>query len=179
MGMAQDSSDPTGVAKVGDVNGSKEIVRARERKANAALDMAIHGAGWDKIAEVLGFPTPRLARVAVEQALERNLSQVDKQKMRLLMQGRYNSMVASVAGKATDPDHPEHLAALGKYREITADVRRMWGLDAPQEVLVSNPTAREIDDWVGLAVSHGIPDVVEDDIVDAEVVEDFSDGEAV
>ena len=172
MGMAQDSNDPTGVAKVGDVNGSKEIVRARERKSNAALDMALHGANWDQIAEVLGYPTARAARVAVEGALEKNLSQVDKQKMRLLIQGRYNAMVQSVATKALDPEDPEHLAALGKYREITADVRRMWGLDAPQEVLVTSPTAREIDDWVGMAVSHGIPDVLEDDIVDAEVVED-------
>jgi hypothetical protein len=172
MAMAQDSSHPTGVAKVNDVSTSKELTRARDRKANAALDMAIHGADWDQIAEVIGYPTARAAKVAVELALEKNLSSVDKQKMRLLIQARYNKMVQSVAGKATDETHPEHLAALGRYREITADVRRMWGLDAPQEVLVTNPTQREIDDWVGITVSQSIPQVEEDDIVDAEVIDD-------
>lgn len=172
MTMQQDSSDPTGVAKVDDVNPSKELVRARERKANASLDMALHGANWDQIAEVMGYPTPRLAKVAVELALEKNLSTVDKQKMRLLIQGRYNAMVQAVASKALDEDHPEQLAALGRYREITADVRRMWGLDAPQEVLVTNPTEREITEWVGLTVSTGLPQVEEDDIVEGEVLED-------
>lgn len=174
MTMAQDSSDPTGVAKVNDVNGSKELVRARERKANAALDMALHGANWDQIAEVLGYPTARLAKVAVEIALERNLDTVDRQKMRLLVHGRLNAALQSVAGKAMDTEHPEHLAAVGRYREIVADQRRMWGIDAPQEVLISNPTQREIDDWVGVAVSKGMPDVEEDDIVDGEVVEEAS-----
>lgn len=171
MPQAQDSSHPTGVAPL-DEKTSSTLVRARERKANAALDMALHGADWAQIAEVLGYPTPRAARIAVEITLEKNLSQVDKQKMRLLMQGRYNALVQSVAGKALDPEDPEHLAAVGKYREITADVRRMWGLDAPQEVMVTNPTQREIDDWVGIAVSNGIPDVTEDDVVDAVIVED-------
>lgn len=172
MVMAQDSNHPTGVAKVGDVSTSKELTRARDRKANAALDMALHGANWDQIAEVIGYPTARAAKVAVELALEKNLSTVDKQKMRLLIQGRYNAMVQSVATKALDEDHPEHLAALGRYREITADVRRMWGLDAPQEVLISNPTEREINDWVGLTISQSMPEVEEDDIVEGEVVEE-------
>jgi len=172
MAMAQDSTDPTGVANIDGTPPSRELVRARDRKANASLDMALHGANWDQIAEVMGYPTARAAKVAVELALERNLSTVDKQKMRLLIQGRYNTMVQAVAPKALDPEHPEQLAALGRYREITADVRRMWGLDAPQEVLVTNPTEREITDWVGLTVSQSLPQVEEDDIVEAELVDD-------
>lgn len=172
MPMAQDSSDPTGVAKVGDGKNSTELVRARDRKANAALDMAIHGANWDQIAEVLGFPTPRAAKVAVEIALEKNLSQVDRQKMRLLVHARLNAALQSVSGKAMDPEDPEHLVAVGRYREIVADQRRMWGIDAPQELLITNPTQRELDAWVGLAVSQGIPDVEEDDVVDGEVIDD-------
>lgn len=178
MAMAQDSSDPTGVAKINDVNTSKELTRARDRKANAGLDLAIHGASWDTIAEVIGYPTARAAKVAIEQALERNLSTVDRQKLRLLVHGRLNAMLYSVSGKAMDEEHPEHLAAVGRYREIVADQRRMWGLDAPQEVLVTNPTQREIDDWVGKAVAKGVPNVEEDDIVDGEIVDNFNQEEA-
>lgn len=178
MAMAQDSSDPTGVASVDDVKPSKEIVRARERKANAGLDLAIHGAPWETIAEVIGYPTARAAKVAVEQALERNLSTVDRQKLRLLVHGRLNALLYSVSAKAMDESNPEHLAAVGRYREIVADQRKMWGMDAPQEILVTNPTQREIDDWVGLTVSKGLPNVVEDDIVDAEILEDFNNQEA-
>jgi hypothetical protein len=77
-----------------------------------------------------------------------------------------------VAPKAKDQTSPEHLAAVGRYREIVADFRKLYGLDAPSEVLVSTPTQREIDDLVGRHVAQQLPDVEEADIVDAELVEE-------
>ncbi|HEY5419145.1 MAG TPA: hypothetical protein VIL10_00285, partial [Marmoricola sp.] len=63
--QAQDSSDPTGVVDTSG-HGSKEITRARQRKSNAALSLAMAGANWKDIARTCGYPTPRAAKVAVE-----------------------------------------------------------------------------------------------------------------
>jgi hypothetical protein len=168
---AQDSSDPTGVALVSG-KASKEIVRARERKAFAALELRIDGADWSTIAEALGYPTARAALVAVETALERKLTITDKAKLREMAATRLEGLLRSVAPKAKDQTSPEHLAAVGRYREIVADFRKLYGLDAPSEVLVSTPTQREIDDLVGRHVAQQLPDVEEADIVDAELVEE-------
>lgn len=171
--QAQDSADPTGVAIV-EGKASKEIARARERKAFAALELKIDGADWSVIAEALGYPTARAALVATETALERKLSIRDKAKLRDLAANRLESLLKSVAPKAKDQASPEHLAAAGKYREIVADFRKLYGLDAPAEILVSTPTQREIDDLVGLHVAQQLPDVEEYDIVDAEIVDEAS-----
>jgi hypothetical protein len=169
--QAQDSTDPTGVAVVAG-KASKEIARARERKAFAALELKVDGADWSTIAETLGYPTARAALVAVENALERKLSLNDKAKLRELAATRLESLLRSVSSKAKDPTNPEHLAAVGRSREIIADFRRLHGLDAPSEILVSTPTQREIDDLVGLHVSQQLPDVEEYDIVEGEILED-------
>jgi hypothetical protein len=173
MMQAQDSTDPTGVAIV-EGKASKELLRARERKAFAALELKLDGADWSKIAETLGYPTARAALVATEHALERKLSITDKAKLRELAATRLEGLLRSVAPKAKDATNAEHLAAVGRSREIIADFRRLYGLDAPQEILVSTPTQREIDELVGVHVSASLPDVEEFDIVDAEIVEEAS-----
>lgn len=171
--QAQDSTDPTGVALVSGKE-NKTIARARERKAFAALELRLDGADWDTIAEALGYPTARMALVAVEHALNRKLSITDKAKLRELASSRLEALLRSVSTKAKDESSPEHLAAVGKSREIIADWRKLHGVDAPTEILVSTPTQREIDDLVGIHVAQQLPDVEEYDIVDAEIVDEAS-----
>src|SRR4051794_33818119 len=53
--QAQDSSDPTGVAKVDATLDQRSLRRARARKANAAIQMKLAGATWDEVARALGY----------------------------------------------------------------------------------------------------------------------------
>lgn len=172
--QAQDSSDPTGVAIV-EGHHSKELTRARGRKANMALALSLGGADWKDIARACGYPTARAAKVAVELACEKRLDTMDKKHLRMLVSGRLDTLLRSTWPKANDPDSPEHLAAVGKAREIVADQRKLFGLDAPTEVMVTSPTQREIDEWVARALSGSLPEVEEFDIIDGEVLEDGED----
>jgi hypothetical protein len=170
MAQAQDSSDPTGVSAVkrhGDPGNAAG--RARTRKANAALQMRYAGATWAEIATGLGYPTPRAAMVATEKALERELANADdREKMRKLAGARLERLIRAVWPKAIDPDSPDQMVAVGKAREVIADHRKLFGLDAPTEVIVHNPSQAELEAWVARIVSVQQPQVVEYDIIGEE-----------
>ena len=170
--IAQDSSDPTGIrspARTKDDAGGT-AGRARNRKGNAALQLAAGGMGWDDIATSLGYPTGRTARVAVERALERQLAtDEDRRVLRKMAAVRLDRLLRSVYPKAVNPEHPEHLAAVGKARDLIADHRRLFGLDAPTEVTVHTPDQAEIEAFVARLVTP-LP-VVEYDIIAGEVTD--------
>lgn len=169
--QAQDSEHPTGVSIV-EGTGSKELVRARTRKASAALALSLAGADWKQIAKTCGYPTPRAAKVAVELALEKRLTPMDREHLRKLVSGRLDSLLRSVWEKAHDDDSPDHLPAVGRARDLIADHRKLWGLDAPMEVMVTSPTQRQLEDWVARVLSTQTPPVDDFDIVDADIVEE-------
>lgn len=169
--QAQDSSHETGVAT--NDKGGSALTRARQRKQNAVLQMKMSGAGWDDIADVLGFPTARAARVAYELALERELNEDPRSqaKMRDLAGKRLERLLRAVWAKAIDPNHPEHLTALTRAREIIAQHAKLFGLEAPTEINLNTPTRAELDQWVAAALSTRGPTLIEDDIFDGEIVE--------
>lgn len=167
----QNSSDPTGVAHVGGQDKSG-IARARQRKANAAVQMRLAGATWEEIARTLGFPTARQALVAVEKALERQLHTGDRDQMRKLAGARLERLLLSVWPKAIDSSNPEHLLAVTKAREIVDRHSKLFGLDAPTEIVVHNPTMNELERWVSRVAELRMPTVEEYDILEGDIVDE-------
>ena len=176
MPTEQDPSDPTGVSGT---SGSKnEVTRARQRKSDAALALRTAGSTWDEIASLLGYPSGRHALVSVEGALGRRLNELDREKLRVLASDRLESLLRSTWPKAHNRESPEHLAAVGKAREVVNDYRKLWGLDAPTEVIIATPTQTELDNWVARVVGNNLPAVTEYDVVEGEVI-DSEDPDAV
>jgi len=172
MVQQQDSTDPTGVSSPtkqwkdpGNAAG-----RARNRKANAALQMRYAGATWTEIAQGLGYPTPRTAMVATEKALERELANADdREKMRRLAGARLERLIRAAWPKAIDPENPDQAVFISKAREVIADHRKLFGLDSPVEVVVHNPSQAELEAWVAKVVAFQMPEVVEYDIIAGEI----------
>jgi hypothetical protein len=170
MAMAQDSSHPTGVSS--DNGGDSALTRARQRKANAALQLVMNdGATWVQVAEVIGFPTPRAAKVAVEQALEQQLVLSDREHLRAFVAARYDRLLKATWSNALDEDSPDQLAAVRETRATLADLVKLWGLAAPAEVVISSPSEREIELWVASVTAQSTPQLEESDI--------FEDGEVI
>jgi len=168
---AQDSSDPTGVAK-GPGQDRTAVRRARERKSNAAIQMKLAGATWADIAKTLGYPTARQALVATEKALERQLHTEDRDAMRRLAGARLDRLLLGVWPKAIDGEHPEHLLAVTKAREIVDRHAKLFGLDAPTEFVVHSPTQSQLEEWVAAVTALRVPDVEEYDILEGEIIPD-------
>ena len=166
----QDSSDPTGVRS--DSLSRNTQSRARLRKANAAVALRLSGATWGEIAEALGYPTARQALVATEKALERQLRDTDREAMRRIAGARLERLLLGVWGKAIDPQNVEHLVAVGKAREVIDRHAKLFGLDAPTEIVVHNPTQTELEAWVTQVARIRMPQVEEYDILEGDVVED-------
>lgn len=171
----QDSEHPDGVSSDHDSTkgGNTTLAQARQRKADAAVSLRLAGASWSDIARTVGYPTPRQAIVSTEKALAKRLDNPqDREKMRQLAGARLERLLMSVWPKATDPAHPEHLYALGKAREIIDRHAKLFGLDAPTEIVVHTPTQTELEAWVSQMLAGTLPPVHEYDIITGQIVED-------
>lgn len=169
MVLQQDSSDPTGVVAEYE---DKAAIRARDRKANAALQLKVNGASWEDIAAVIGYPTPRAALVAVERALEKEVREESQAALRQLASRRLDRLLRSVMPKAIDPSNPEHLPAVGKAREIINDWVKLHGAAAPAEIAVYSPAQDELQNWVASVVKQERPQLEEADIFDVDFEEE-------
>jgi hypothetical protein len=131
------------------------------RTGAAALALRLAGAGYDEVADALGLPSAVIAREHVEVALEaRAWDDVKgRDRLRTEQSARIERLLRSVWGKATNPDHVEHLPAVKVARELIDRLIRLYGLDAPTEVVVHNPTAAEIDAWVATVITAGTADL--------------------
>jgi len=120
------------------------------RTGAAALALRLSGAGYDDVASALGLPNAQVARDAAEEALAARAwdDRDGRAKLRAENGARLERLLRSVWGKATDADHPEHLPAVRVARELIDRYSRLYGLDAPSEVIIHNPTASEIEGWV-------------------------------
>ena len=153
-----------------------ETGRRPVNRTGAAVALRLAGASYAEVAEALEFATPRDARHAVEEALA--ASAPDEQSREVLRQeaiGRLERLLRSAWAKATTPDHPEHIFAAKFALSVVDRLIRVQGLDAPAEVVVHTPTAREIDEWVARVTGTGVDELraLEDPtIVEAEVVDD-------
>lgn len=173
----QDPEDPTGVSGDGERDNTA-IIRARDRKANAAIQLRVAGASWTEIAETLGYPTGRAALVATERALEKELKSEENQTaMRSLAGKRLERMLRGVWSKAIDPSHPEHLLAVDRVRLLIDRHAKLYGLDAPTQFVVNSPTQAELERWVSTVVQQGRPALEEGDIFDADWEESDEDDE--
>lgn len=120
------------------------------RTGAAALALRLSGAGYDDVASALGLPSAQAARDAAEEALAARAWDDRDGRVRLRAENgaRLERLLRSVWGKATNEDHPEHLPAVRVARELIDRYSRLFGLDAPSEVIIHNPTASEIEQWV-------------------------------
>lgn len=182
MATWQDSSHPTGVSderhgrvltKKGRTGGTGDYgTIPRNRKADAALSLRLSGASWTDIAIALGFPTPRAAMLACERALVKQLETTeDRDKMRQMAGARLERLLRGIWTRALDPNDPEQLSAVSRSRELIDRHAKLFGLDAPTEIVVHSPSQSELEDWVLRMTATMVPEVEEPDIFEGDVVE--------
>lgn len=153
--------------------------RAGERRARAALRMRtgekwIDDEGkvhldiytWSEITDILGFSDEVECRNAVERMLERDLQDDpnSKGRMREMAARRFEQLLRATWQKANNPDHEEHLAAVGRAESLVDKFVKLYGLAAPQEFINHNPAQSEMQQWVAEVMSQKNGNVEEDDI---------------
>jgi hypothetical protein len=137
----------------------------RQRRAQAAVALKVAGATYVEIADTLGYANAAQVVVAVEQELARSLTTTDREQLREVNGRRLERLLRSVWGKAIDAENPEHLAAVRTGRELIDRYCRLYGLDAPTEIVVHSPTTAELERWVAAVAASSGPGLVEYDVL--------------
>lgn len=147
----------------------------------AATALRLSGAQPGEIAQALGLADEgevqslierHLAAVAVDDRAGRN-------QLRDLYRARIERLLRGVWAKATDPNNPEHLEAVGKAMGLIDRGVRLDGVAVPAEVIVYNPTQAELDAWVdsmlskqsGYMTLDDEPDVIEGELMEPKELE--------
>lgn len=142
-------------------------------RMEAAVALRVHGADYSEIARICGYADVPRARQAVERGLGSTVSDDDKKVRRTLESRRLERVIRSLMPKAVDPDDPEHLGYARTTLLYIDRHIRLWGLDAPAEMVMYTPTAKEVEDWLAgkrRAIEGHLPE--EADIVEGEVIDD-------
>lgn len=149
------------------------------RLGQAAVALRVNGASFSDVAETLGLASARNAMHVVfrELAADYDGAEQDKDNLRREAAAQLDSLIASIMGKATDPNSDDHIPAIRTAVTVIDRKIKLFGLDAPTEISIHTPTQTELDQWVNTMVSHAIPvqALQEPDIIDADVVEGSDD----
>ncbi|HEY6414822.1 MAG TPA: hypothetical protein VIX41_01250 [Acidimicrobiales bacterium] len=148
------------------------------RTGAAALALRLAGAGYDEVADALGIASAAEAREQAETALAARAwgDHLGREKMRAENGARIERLLRAVWPKATNAEHPEQLPAVRVARELIDRLARLYGLDAPAEVIIHSPTTAEIEAWVAkvVTVESAALAALEADVVEAEIVDEAS-----
>lgn len=143
-------------------------------KILAVIKLKMAGATDDEIASVLSLPDgPNSVEKLIERALRKEMMRntSTREYARALVKKKLDGLYGSVASKAFNPNHPEHLAAVGKARELLAQEAKLLGLDAATELTVHTPDTAELAKFVERYSSlASLPE--EGNVLDGEVIED-------
>jgi len=156
------------------------IANAPARMGAAAVQLRVHGTSYEDIAMTLGLSSPRAALTLVsrELATQGEGMTEERDEMRRVEAARLDELLVGLMEKATNTEHTEHIIAVRAAVTVIDRRIKLYGLDAPTEVTIHTPTQTELDQWVATMVGHAIPRqaLEEPDIIDADIVEDESDG---
>lgn len=155
-------------------------LEAKDRKSRqeAAVALRIAGATYSEIARTLEYASPSLARQAVERTLAQSAGDESRDQLRFIEARRLERLLRSLWSKATDEQDDEHLAAVRTAIAVIDRHARLYGLDAPQEMVVYTPAAQELEAWVAKMARqvHGeLPQ--EHDIIEGAIVHDTTGDE--
>jgi hypothetical protein len=150
-------------------------------RAAAAVNLAVQGADYNSIAQIMDYRSATEAKNAVWAAIgDVPADHDDVERMRSLHAQRLDRLLYAVMPAACRPGHPDQFQAHRLAQAVLDRQARLYGFDAAQQVVVYTPTQREIAEYAQHVTSllrHSAGAIEADIIVDAEVVID-GDGSA-
>lgn len=150
--------------------GRELATRDRPSRTEMAVALRIHGASYSEIAKACDYSSAHAARIAVEKSLAASVGEDDREQRRHIEARRLERLLRAVMGKATDEENPEQVSYVRASLAIIDRHARLYGLDAPAEVVLYNPTTSEMERWLAdkaLLMQQDLPE--EANIIEGEV----------
>lgn len=171
------------VARMGDEddpdkNNADLQKKDRATRSQAAVALKIAGATYSEIAKALDYPSATMARVAVEKALADSVGDENREQLRFLEARRLERLLRSLWSRATDDTDEQHLSYARTALAVIDRHSRLYGLDAPQEMIVYNPSGMEIEAWVSKMARQVHGEMPEEyDIIKGEISDETPIGD--
>lgn len=179
--MAYKELEPLSEEALAKANADLEA-KDRVARQQAAVAMRVAGAAYSEIARTLEYPSVTAARQAVERALAASVGEEGREQLRFIEGRRLERLLRSVWGRATSEDvevdgkkvpNPDHLAYVRTALAIIDRHARLYGADAPQEMIVYNPAGIEIEAWVANMARQVQGELPEEyDIIEGQTIDD-------
>jgi len=150
------------------------LTKDRASRAESAVALKIAGANYTQIAKALDYAHPALARQAVEQALSTSVHEEDRKAQRLLSSARIEALLRSVWPRANDSRDPDHLGYMRGALALIDRHAKLWGLDAPIEIVSYTPTQVEYQAALDSIVQQFVRDLPQEADIIGEVLDDES-----
>ena len=122
---------------------TSHLTKDRASRIESAVALKIAGATYPQIARALDYAHPALARQAVEKALSTSVSDEDRKAQRAIASARIEALLRSVWRRANDPSDADHLGYMRGALALIDRYAKLWGLDAPIEVVSYTPSQME------------------------------------
>lgn len=170
-------ADPEEVPEeeLGDLN--KDLAQRRQMtRQDSAVALRIAGAPYSEIARTLEYSSATQARIAVERALANTVGNESREQLRFLEARRLERLLRGLWKKATDPAQEEHLAAARTALAVIDRHSKLYGLDAPTEMVVYTPAASELEAWVSRMAQQVRGELPEEADIIGEVLEVRDEG---
>lgn len=142
------------------------------KRAEAAVALRLAGATYPEIANTCGYTDAFHARQAVERVLAASVGEDGRDQLRAVEGKRLERLLRSTWKRATDPGDTEHLAYVRAALALIDRHVRLFGLDAPQQMVVYSPAQGEIEAWVAGMARTVVADLpTEADIIGSVIYE--------
>lgn len=148
-------------------------------RAEAAVALRLAGATYPEIARTIGYTSAFHAQQAVEKVLAASVGEDGRDRARHIEGKRLERLLRSVWSKATNPDSPDHLAYLRASLALIDRHIRLFGLDAPQQMVVYSPAQGEIEAWVAGMAKAVVAELPQEADIVGEIVYDLPGDEAI
>jgi hypothetical protein len=130
-------------------------------RAQAASVMVVSGMDYGTVAQVMGFSSTDEVRSVVEAELAAQYSEVDRQKLRLLLSSRLEKLWSISYSRAQNDRNPTRETATQNALKVADRLAKLWGVDEPTQVVLHSATTEQIQAWVADVMAEkmkGLPE---------------------
>lgn len=159
-------------AAVGPPDPARRVRADMLERADRVWRARVAGATWEQAAEHGGFTDASNAVRCVRRVFAR-LPEVEREDQRQLWRARLEHLWRQALADALE----QRPGAITSGVRVATAAAALDGLNAPDKIELTTPTAVELQNFVTAVMAANRPQLEEDDILDADVVEDVVEDE--
>lgn len=169
MAGAEDATTDAALSQASNEAGTK----LRRRRPEAAAILLVNGMDVSAIAQMLEYPDETTCYKDIENAIAKiGLDSWDKQQLRQIMGARLEKAWQIAITNAGRRGYPAREAAMSNAIRAAERLIKLYGLDAPTEVVVHTATSEQINAWVASMLAEKTKALPEEkaDVISGTVV---------